>query len=66
MAPKTINWSTITQLPPINHPLFTGDDPVFQAILLPKTDYIRRIKVTCLRCKGPNIYSVIRTQYNYI
>ena len=37
------------------------NDPVFQAILLPKTDHIRRIKVTCLRCKGPNIYSAIRT-----
>jgi hypothetical protein len=66
MGPKAINWSSITELPPIDHLLFTGDNPVFQAILLPKTDHIRRIKVTCLRCKGPNIYSAIRTQYNYI
>lgn len=38
MGPKPINWSELTELPPYQHILFTGDNPPFSAKLLPKKD----------------------------
>ena len=65
MAPPTINWLTITELPLFNSPLFNGDDAPLRLELLPiKANKPREIRVSCTICSTSK-QQPIRNQYNW-
>jgi hypothetical protein len=65
MGLKAVNWSELTELPPLTNILFTGDEAPFSATLLPNTTTPRKIRVNCQLCTGLKLYISIRDQYNY-
>ena len=63
MAPPTINWTTATELPPIHHTLFSGDNPPLLAELIANRDNstTRKIRISCSNCK----WTTIRSHLDY-
>ena len=60
MPNTTINWSTLTELLPLNYPLFNDENPVFKAELLPDITSPQKIKTTCLICPLFKPYTTLR------